>query len=335
MEPGGAVNRPRVSVSCRDPELQGNSSSSKWDEFVEPSHCIYELNEDAQAVHSPAVDPTSAFAKEQMPLQAVENTAFLAVHKQASAMTDCTQPAPPAALTSAASKVTFTAQQRPSPPSARRKQSAWSEFCLRESADMQPMPLHALAADMQVQDQQIKTLPATWSNKDQAAVVQLSAQPFTPKPKQLPHDGVTGTSSGHVRPIVLSSAQPQGHSLRTDGDLSNQPVQVLPERQQHSKPFAVPSSKQGFKPPALVGTPQAGTVQGQLVVQKQQQRPTSARNEPVAPLLAFFGSGSGPPQRHAAVPTSFASLQAYKQVWSQAITEEISIRSASNVAFDQ
>lgn len=42
--------------------------------------------------------------------------------------------------------------------------------------------------------------------------------------------------------------------------------------------------------------------------------------------LVFCGPGAGPAARHVAIPTSFASLHAYKQVWCAAVAEEINIR---------
>jgi len=44
------------------------------------------------------------------------------------------------------------------------------------------------------------------------------------------------------------------------------------------------------------------------------------------PAVVFCGLDAESAVRHAVIPTSFASLHAYKQAWCAAVTEEINIR---------
>lgn len=85
------------------------------------------------------------------------------------------------------------------------------------------------------------------------------------------------------------------------------------------------TGRQGFKPPALVAPAPSQPDQG--IKTSRTQKPNSAGVSTDA-LLSFFGPNKGPALRYTDVPTSFASLQQYKQVWTSAVTEELSIRSA-------
>lgn len=126
-------------------------------------------------------------------------------------------------------------------------------------------------------------------------------------------------------PPQPTSCRAPVHQAHVTDDTGN-----LRSEQQHAdskKPFSAPAKcRQGFKPPSMVVPSRRNLPHG------SKQSPTYPMGQAVAgvaytdPLLAFFGLNTGPALRHVAVPTCFASLQQYKQVWSSAVTEELSIR---------
>lgn len=102
-------------------------------------------------------------------------------------------------------------------------------------------------------------------------------------------------------------------------------------QQQHApstKPGPVLSHcRQGFKPPAFTAPLQSKAKDGCNSVSRHSRGQAAAGAACADPLLSFFGQASGPVLHHVAVPTSFDSLQHYKQVWCSVVTEELSIRS--------
>lgn len=92
------------------------------------------------------------------------------------------------------------------------------------------------------------------------------------------------------------------------------------------------SKHKGFKTPAMVSgiqEAQLQTVKAQQQQQRQQQSKPNVQTGicgPQQPAFVFCGPPEGPLLRHAAIPVSFTSLNAYKQVWCAAVTEEINLR---------
>ena len=101
----------------------------------------------------------------------------------------------------------------------------------------------------------------------------------------------------------------------------------------HTLPkFEVPvlGKHKGFKPPAMVpghqpSQPQLRPSDTQMphveAVQAAQTWQSGSQ-----PAIVFGGPDAEPAARHAVIPTSFASLHAYKQAWCAAVTEEINIK---------
>lgn len=111
----------------------------------------------------------------------------------------------------------------------------------------------------------------------------------------------------------------------------NCPIQGRPTGQtSYTAPsLTVPSlrKRKGFTAPAMV----PGHQQSQHQASRPcvQQSKLSAEMAPCVhhrPAIVFCGPCAEPVQRHMAIPTYFASLQAYKQTWCAAVTEELNIR---------
>ncbi len=101
----------------------------------------------------------------------------------------------------------------------------------------------------------------------------------------------------------------------------------------HTLPkFKVPvlGKHKGFKAPAMV--PGHHPSQPQLRLSGTQMPHVKAVQAAHTwqsgsqPAIVFCGPVAEPAVRHAVIPTSFASLHAYKQAWCAAVTEEINIR---------
>ena len=88
------------------------------------------------------------------------------------------------------------------------------------------------------------------------------------------------------------------------------------------------SRQKAFKAPAIVPGHQQMQHESMTPSKAQQPRTSPDQEQLMGSQtgLVFPGSDAGPAQRNVAVPTSFASLPAYKQAWSAAVTEEINIR---------
>ena len=134
------------------------------------------------------------------------------------------------------------------------------------------------------------------------------------------------TSFGGTNQPGVSVSPHQNHSVNPIGLPAKSSLQ-----QQHApgtKPGPVLSHcRQGFKPPAFTAPLHSKAKDGCNSVSGHSRGQAAAGAACADPLLSFFGQASGPVLRHVAVPTSFDSLQHYKQVWCSAVTEELSIRS--------
>ncbi len=101
----------------------------------------------------------------------------------------------------------------------------------------------------------------------------------------------------------------------------------------HTMPkFKVPvlGKHKGFKPPAMLpghqpSQPQLRPSDTQMPHVKAVQAAQTWQSGS-QPAIVFCGPDAEPAVRHAVIPTSFASLHAYKQAWCAAVTEEINIR---------
>ena len=142
------------------------------------------------------------------------------------------------------------------------------------------------------------------------------------------------------RPIGKESAGAMTDSTNTPEKMQNHTSPWHPPthsktnmQANHTMPkFKVPvlGKHKGFKPPAIVpghhpSQPQLRPLDTQMPHVKAVQAAQTWQSGS-QPAIVFCGPDAEPAVRHAVIPTSFASLHAYKQAWCAAVTEEINIR---------
>ena len=142
------------------------------------------------------------------------------------------------------------------------------------------------------------------------------------------------------RPIGKESAGAMTDSTNTPEKMQNHTSPWHPRthsktntQANHTMPkFKVPvlGKHKGFKPPAIVpghhpSQPQLRPLDTQMPHVKAVQAAQTWQSGS-QPAIVFCGPDAEPAVRHAVIPTSFASLHAYKQAWCAAVTEEINIR---------
>ena len=135
---------------------------------------------------------------------------------------------------------------------------------------------------------------------------------------------------GSKQTLTASSEEALGGSQQRPGNIGPSSDRPTGHDNQTTSSLKVPalSKRKGFKAPAMVPGRQVSQIQSTTSPVLPTEKAPSAVDQQAS--FAFCGPAAGPLLRHVAIPTSFASLQAYKQLWRAALTEEINIRSLSN-----
>ncbi len=185
---------------------------------------------------------------------------------------------------------------------------------LTRKSDGGPAAGAALARCLSTERRDTSVHPEHWQNKAHESAPESSGKEsagmMTDSANQSPDKMQSYTSPWH-QPSHCSTNMQANHTM---------PKFKVPVLGKH-KGFKAPAMVPGHQPsqpqlrPSDTQMPHVKAVQAAQTLQSGSQ-----------PAIVFCGPDAEPAVRHAVIPTSFASLHAYKQAWCAAVTEEINIR---------
>ena len=223
-----------------------------------------------------------------------------------------------------------------------RKQSKWEEFTEPESNTMSHEPeAHSSFCTALVERSEVSPMPIGIKTAAEAAPAEHAGTGHHDQSAPINRLLSLHDKAHNSSPDCLDSRSVGASNALLDSTNTSEAMQRNATSWQHPSPtgshsqpkhmqaslkISVLGKHKAFKAPALMpgpppSQPQPGAVHTLPPCTKAVQGQQTGQA-----ALVFCGPGAAPAARHVAIPTSFASLHAYKQVWCAAVTEEINIR---------